>query len=261
MRYEHTTTEVSPTASGPPAAPTDRSAHPVTSVDELLRRARARLVRLTPWEAACELRDGRALLVDIRSEMLRRTQGEIPGSLVLERNVLEWRLDPLSDSRIEEAADHTLRAVVVCPQGYMSSLAAATLHDLGLYRATDIIGGFEAWAGAGLPVVPGPTMPGSYAAASPVAISLDPVRQRMLVDGVQVPLTRLEFRLLSELLRGNGRVVSREELRASIGDWSGSRSRSVDLHMHRIRRKLEPQAAMLLTTERGVGFRLRARPA
>jgi rhodanese-related sulfurtransferase len=267
-RYEHTTevTPVRPAAvTGTPAAvPTtsaDPPGHPFASVDELLRRARARLVRLTPREAAREQLDGRALLVDIRSEMTRRAQGEIPGSLILERNVLEWRLDPLSDWRVEEAVDHSLRVVLVCPQGYMSSLAAATLHDLGLYRATDIVGGFEAWAGAGLPVIPGPTMPGSYAAASPIAISLDPARQRMLVDGVPVPLTPLEFRLVSELLRSNGRVVSREELRASIGDWSGSRSRSVDLHMHRIRRKLEPQAAMLLTTERGVGFRLRARPA
>ncbi|WP_328916895.1 MULTISPECIES: winged helix-turn-helix domain-containing protein [unclassified Streptomyces] len=271
MRSEHTITQVAPSGpydgrpgagEGPPVArdsgPPARQ--PVVTVEELLRRARARLIRLTPEQAACEQAEG-ALLVDIRSEMLRRAHGEIPGSLVLERNVLEWRLDPLSDSRIEEAVDHALRVVLICPQGYMSSLAAATLHELGLSRATDVIGGFEAWAAAGLPVVPGPTMPGSYAAASPSVFSLDPARQRLLVDGSPVPLTRLEFRLISELLRSNGRVVSREELRASIGDWSGSRSRSVDLHVHRIRRKLEPHAATLLTTERGVGFRLRARPA
>jgi DNA-binding winged helix-turn-helix (wHTH) protein len=78
------------------------------------------------------------------------------------------------------------------------------------------------------------------------------------VDGAPVPLTRLEYRLLDELLRANGRVVTREELRSSIGDWPGSRSRSVDLHIHRIRRKLGPRAAALLATEWGVGFRLRA---
>lgn len=253
MQSEHTFNGRAP--AGRPAG------HRVVSVDELLRCARARLDRLTPRQAADELRDGGALLVDIRSEMLRRNQGEIPGSLVLERNVLEWRLDPLSDSRIDEAADHSLRVVVICPQGYMSSLAAATLQDLGLYRATDLVGGFEAWAAAGLPVTPGPTMPGSYVGSSPVAISLDPVRLHMLVAGTPISLTRLEFRLVSELLRSNGRVVSRAELRASIGEWSGSRSRSVDLHMHRIRRKLEPHATTLLTTERGVGFRLRALPA
>ncbi|MFC4030015.1 winged helix-turn-helix domain-containing protein [Streptomyces polygonati] len=244
---------------GPPAgSPGGRY---VLSVEELLRRARDRLVRLTPQQAADEQREGDALLVDIRSEMLRRAQGEIPGSLVLERNVLEWRLDPLSHWRIDEAADHSLRVVVVCPQGYMSSLAAATLQDLGMYRATDLDGGFEAWAAAGLPVTPGPTMPGSYVDPSPAAtISLDPVGQRILVAGTPIPLTRLEFRLVSELLRGNGRVVSRAELRASIGEWAGSRSRSVDLHMHRIRRKLEPHTTTLLTTERGVGFRLRVLP-
>jgi rhodanese-related sulfurtransferase len=243
-------------------SPAQRPAgHQAVPVTELLRRARARLDRLTPGQAAREQLDGDALLVDIRSEMVRRAHGEIPGSLVLDRNVLEWRLDPLSDWRVEEAVDHSLRAVIVCSQGYTSSLAASALHDLGLYRATDVVGGFEAWADAGLAVIPGPTLPGSYAATSPATISLDPARQRMLVDGRPVALTRLEFRLVTELLRGNGRVVSRAELRASIGDRSGSRSRSVDVHMHRIRRKLEPHAPALLTTERGVGFRLRARPA
>jgi DNA-binding response OmpR family regulator len=101
------------------------------------------------------------------------------------------------------------------------------------------------------------TAAGSHVAAAPSPISLDAVRQQMLVDGVPVPLTRLEYRLLNELMRANGRVVTREELRSSIGDWPGSRSRSVDLHIHRIRRKLGPRAASLLATEWGVGFRLR----
>ncbi|MFQ3555186.1 winged helix-turn-helix domain-containing protein [Streptomyces gramineus] len=82
----------------------------------------------------------------------------------------------------------------------------------------------------------------------------------MLVDGAPIALTPLEFRLLTALLRGNGRVITREDLRSGLGEWAGSRSRSVDLHIHRIRRKLGPRAAALLTTERGVGFRLRAAP-
>jgi DNA-binding response OmpR family regulator len=133
-------------------------------------------------------------------------------------------------------------------------------HDLGLLRATDIVGGYEAWRAAGLPVVPGATLPGSNVAAAPVRISLDPGAQRMLVDGAPVSLTPLEFRLLTTLLRGNGRVVSRDDLRAGLGEWAGSRSRSVDLHIHRIRRKLGPRAAELLTTQWGVGFCLRTAP-
>jgi len=242
----------------PTGAPPVPRGHP--SIDELLASARARLDRLTPEDAAAQLATG-ALLVDIRSEMVRRSEGEIPGSLIIDRNVLEWRLDPCSDWRIEEATDHTLRVVIVCQQGYMSSMAAAGLHDLGLLRATDIEGGYEAWRTAGLPVVPGVTMPGSYVAAAPARISLDPGGQRLLVDGVPVALTPLEFRLLTALVRGNGRVISREDLRTGLGEWAGSRSRSVDLHIHRIRRKLGPRAAGLLTTEWGVGFRLRAAPA
>ncbi|MFD8217312.1 winged helix-turn-helix domain-containing protein [Streptomyces sp. NPDC059697] len=230
------------------------------SIDDLLARARARLDRLAPENAARELADGAALLVDIRSDLVRRAEGEIPGSLIIDRNVLEWRLDPCSAWRVEEARGHDLRAVIMCSQGYMSSMAAAGLHDLGLRRATDIVGGYEAWRAAGLPVVPGATMPGSYVAAAPSLISLDPGGQRMLVDGAPVALTPLELRLHCALLRGNRRVIPREDLRAGLGEWAGSRSRSVDLHIHRIRRKLGPRAAALLTTERGVGFRLRATP-
>jgi rhodanese-related sulfurtransferase/DNA-binding winged helix-turn-helix (wHTH) protein len=228
------------------------------SIEEVLRAARARLDRLSPRQAAREQHDGAALIVDIRSEPTRRAEGEIPGALILERNVLEWRLDPTSPWRIEEAVDHGLRAIVICPEGYVSSLAAAGLHDVGLHRATDVVGGFEAWREAGCPVVRSVTMAGSYVAEAPGAIGLDPARQRMVVDGLPVALTRLEYRLMDELLRANGRVVSRDELRSAIGDWPGSRSRSVDLHIHRIRRKLGPSAARLLATEWGVGFRLRA---
>ena len=238
--------------------PPDRDADSSRTIEEVLRAARARLDRLTPHQAAREQQAEGALIVDIRAELTRRAEGEIPGSLILERNVLEWRLDPTSPWRIEEA-DHALRAIVVCPEGYVSSLAAAALKDVGLHRATDLVGGFAAWRDAGCPVVRGVTMAGSYVAAAPGMISLDSGRQQMLVDGVPVALTRLEYRLMDELLRANGRVVARDELRSSIGDWPGSRSRSVDLHIHRIRRKLGPHAAGLLTTEWGVGFRLRAR--
>jgi rhodanese-related sulfurtransferase/DNA-binding winged helix-turn-helix (wHTH) protein len=241
--------------------PAKRDENSSGTIEAVLRAARSRLDRLTPHEAAREQQVAGALIVDIRSEPDRRAEGEIPGSLILERNVLEWRLDPTSPWRIEEAVDHSLRVIVVCPEGYVSSLAAAALKDIGLHRATDLADGFEAWRDAGCPVVRSVTMAGSYVAAAPGMISLDSGRQRMLVDGVPVPLTRLEYRLMDELLRANGRVVTRDELRSSIGDWPGSRSRSVDLHIHRIRRKLGPRAAALLSTEWGVGFRLRARTA
>lgn len=237
-------------------ARTSSAAQAATSIDAVLRAARSRLERLTAAQAAREQAEG-ALIVDIRSEPARRAEGEIPGALILERNVLEWRLDPTSGSRIAEAADHALRAIIVCPEGYVSSLAAAGLQDIGLHRATDVVGGFEAWRAGGFAVVRSVTKSGSYVAAAPSVIGLDAARQQLIVDGAAIPVTRLEYRLLDELLRADGRVVTREELRSSIGDWPGSRSRSVDLHIHRIRRKLGARAA-LLETAWGVGFRLRA---
>jgi rhodanese-related sulfurtransferase len=122
------------------------------SVDALLARARARLRRLEPAEAADAVARRGALLVDTRPEWQRRAEGEIPGALLIERNHLEWRLDPQSDARIPEAVDHDVEVIVVCSEGYASSLAAASLQDLGLHRATDLIGGFRAWKDAGLPV-------------------------------------------------------------------------------------------------------------
>jgi rhodanese-related sulfurtransferase len=119
-------------------------------VQELLEEARAKLVRLHPREVA-QARDSGALLVDIRPQAQRAQEGGIPGALVIERNVLEWRLDPESEWRIPEADSHDREVVVICSEGYTSSLAAASLHDLGLVRATDLIGGFKAWAAAGLP--------------------------------------------------------------------------------------------------------------
>jgi rhodanese-related sulfurtransferase len=95
------------------------------------------------------------LLVDIRPAWQRADEGEIPGALLIERNHLEWRLDPSTDAGIPEAVDHDVEFIVVCSEGYSSSLAAANLHDLGLHRATDLIGGFVAWRAAGFPVLDG----------------------------------------------------------------------------------------------------------
>jgi rhodanese-related sulfurtransferase len=121
------------------------------TIDEVVERARRRLLRVTPEQAAAELAQG-ALLVDTRTESQRAVQGEIPGAIVIDRTVLEWRLDPASPSRIDRATDHQVRVIVVCAEGYSSSLAAASLQDIGLVNATDLIGGFEAWNAAGLPV-------------------------------------------------------------------------------------------------------------
>ena len=119
-------------------------------IDDVLEEARARLHRFDPAQAARAVERG-ALLVDIRPQWQRAADGEIPGALVIERNHLEWRLDPSSDARIPEAVDHDVEIVLVCSEGYASSLAAASLQDLGLHRATDLDGGFLAWRAAGLP--------------------------------------------------------------------------------------------------------------
>ena len=113
-------------------------------VDVLLAAARARLDRVPP-ERLAEERDAGALIIDIRPVEQRTRDGELPWAVVVERNALEWRLDPLSDHRIPEVSGHDDRIVLVCNEGYGSSLAAATLHDIGLHRATDLIGGFQAW--------------------------------------------------------------------------------------------------------------------
>ncbi|WP_406399234.1 rhodanese-like domain-containing protein [Streptomyces sp. NBC_00879] len=120
-------------------------------IDELLERVREDLDRVEPKDAFAAATDG-ALLVDIRYAALRERDGLIPGALVVERNELEWRLDPRGSHRAPEAVSHDLRVVVVCNEGYASSLAAASLRQLGLHRATDLIGGFQAWKSAGLPV-------------------------------------------------------------------------------------------------------------
>ncbi len=121
------------------------------SIAEILQAARARLDRLDPVRALAAQRDG-AVLVDIRPAAQRARTGVIPGALVIERNVLEWRFDPASDARLPLADRYDLPVVVYCEEGYTSSLAAAALQDLGLHRATDLAGGISAWRIAGLPV-------------------------------------------------------------------------------------------------------------
>lgn len=119
------------------------------SIDQLLIEARSRLARLTPHEAHRAQQDG-AVLVDIRPEASREAEGCLPGSVVIERTVLEWRLDPASPARLP-IASYDLHVVIVCNEGYSSSLAAATLQDLGMHKATDLDGGYRAWKAAGLP--------------------------------------------------------------------------------------------------------------
>ena len=131
---------------------TDAAPAPAGSrtIDQLLAEARARLDRLSPLQASRAAREG-AVLVDIRPAAQRAAEGEIPGTLIVERNVLEWRFDPASDARLPQAS-YDLQVVVVCSEGYTSSLAAAALQDLGIRGATDLDGGFRAWQAAGLPV-------------------------------------------------------------------------------------------------------------
>lgn len=113
-------------------------------IDELLAQARTRLDRVHPAGLAGEFAAG-ALIVDTRPIEQRRRDGELPGAVVIDRNVLEWRLDPSSPHRRPEVTGYDRRIVIVCAEGYSSSLAAATLRDLGLHRATDLEGGFLAW--------------------------------------------------------------------------------------------------------------------
>ncbi len=126
-----------------------------TSVDTMLADARGGLDRVTPEQAEAELRAG-AMLVDIRPFANRAAEGEIAGAVPVERIVLEWRLDPASEHRLPGVTTNT-RVIVLCNEGYSSSLAARDLRLLGVHRATDLIGGFRAWLAAGLPVVPGGT--------------------------------------------------------------------------------------------------------
>lgn len=114
------------------------------TVNDLLAAARARLDRPDPRKAAAMVEQG-AILVDTRPGWQREQEGELPGALIIERNHIEWRLDPSSDARIPQATDHDVTWILFCSEGYSSSLAAASLQDIGLHNATDIDGGYQAW--------------------------------------------------------------------------------------------------------------------
>jgi rhodanese-related sulfurtransferase len=123
------------------------------TVDELLADARAKLDRLEPREALAAVESGEALIVDIRADSQRAADGVVPGAAFIPRNVIEWRVDPATDYG-DERLTSGKRVVVMCNEGYQSSLVAATLQELGLEGATDLAGGFQAWRGAELPVEP-----------------------------------------------------------------------------------------------------------
>ncbi len=114
-------------------------------IDELLESVRAELDRVRPADLDREIADG-AVVVDIRPFEQRLRSGHLPGAIVVDRNVLEWRLDPTCPYRLPEATGHDVRYIIVCDEGYSSSLAAASLRQLGLTRATDLVGGYQAWA-------------------------------------------------------------------------------------------------------------------
>lgn len=220
------------------------------SVDELLWDARTGLDRYSPARALAAQNRG-ALLVDIRPHAQRALEGEIPGALVLERNVLEWRLDPTSSASIPEAS-YDLEVVVVCSEGYTSSLAAATLQVLGLSRATDLEGGFVAWRDSGLPTVAGGTPAGERSGDR--LLSVDTDRWEVRVRGELVHLTRQEFKVLAALHEARGIVVARDRM-ADLLDVYPATTRALDVHVCRLRAKLG-EAGDALVTVRGIGWRL-----
>jgi len=127
------------------------------TVEQLLDEARSRIRRFSPSDARAALGRG-AILIDIRPDAQRSADGEVPEARVVPRNVLEWRLDPASEDRDREAARRDVPLILMCDEGYQSSLAAATLLRLGL-DAGDLAGGFQAWRSAGLPVTRQPRRP------------------------------------------------------------------------------------------------------
>jgi rhodanese-related sulfurtransferase len=124
-------------------------------INELLTQVREGVTRVEPSEVAAAVRTG-ALLVDTRTEKQRRLQGELPDAIVIDRTVLEWRLDPQNESCISEVSDYSQRIIVACQQGFSSSIAAHSLRSIGLLAATDMVGGVEKWLLDGLPTRPGP---------------------------------------------------------------------------------------------------------
>ncbi len=114
------------------------------SIANILAEARQSLLRVTPEMLSGERENG-TLIVDIRPVEQRQRDGDLPGAIVIDRNVLEWRLDPSSEHRIPQVTGYDIRIVIVCNEGYSSSLAAAVLQKLGLHQAVDMIGGYQAW--------------------------------------------------------------------------------------------------------------------
>jgi rhodanese-related sulfurtransferase len=239
------------------------------SVLDLLASARSVLGRLDPAEAHTAWRAG-ATLVDIRPAAQRREEGEVPGALIVERNVLEWRFDPASEARLPEAA-YDLQVLVLCSEGYTSSLAAYALQQLGVRRATDVIGGFQAWKHAGLPTTHTDHVVAGVPAQGPPALSVvrvsdtgDDVGEVVVnrdhrsvhVADRELELTRMEFDLLAHLVETPHRVHTRSQLLGTLWEssWDGG-TRTVDVHVHRLRSKLGSPWARSLVTVRGVGYR------
>ena len=235
------------------------------SIIDLLAAARSGLVRLDPQAARSAWAAG-GLLVDIRPAHQRAEEGEVPGALVVERNVLEWRFDPRSDARLPEAS-YDLHVIILCSEGYTSSLAAHALQQLGIRRATDVVGGFQAWARAGLPTTGVPGAPvrlaavphqGDGSADGVPALHVDRDRRTVHVRGEEIELTRREFDLLAHLVDQPQRVLTRRHLLDAVWQSVPGRTggtRTVDVHVHRLRGKLGPAYADALVTVRGVGYR------
>ena len=238
-----------------------------TSVVDLLAAARSGLLRLDPVPAQRACENG-AVLVDIRPAAQRAEEGDVPGALLVERNVLEWRFDPASEARLP-IASYDLHVIVLCSEGYTSSLAAAALQQVGVRRATDVIGGFLAWQQAGLPTSGGPApRPSLSLVPTPSAapddgyddgagrLRVDTVARRAMVAGRELDLTRLEFDLLAHLVAAPQRVHTRTALLSALWDGRGDAgSRTVDVHVHRLRSKLGDSDGRALQTVRGVGYR------
>jgi rhodanese-related sulfurtransferase len=235
------------------------------SIVDMLADARSGLLRLDPPRAVAACLDG-AVLVDIRPAAQRAEEGDVPGALLIERNVLEWRFDPTSDARLP-IASYDLHVVVLCSEGYTSSLAAFALQQVGVHRATDVIGGFQAWRAAGLPTSGGPPVrpalslvpepsPAADDDALPGDLRVDGDERRATVEGRELELTRLEFDLLAHLVAAPNRVHTRAALLSTLWDGRGENgSRTVDVHVHRLRHKLGDRVGLALQTVRGVGYR------
>jgi len=156
VRYALTDGELRPVTEeslATPATGSDRKAPPRRpGIETTLEAIRRRLHRLSATEAHAAAGTAETVLIDIRPFAQRVQQGTVPGALVIERNVLEWRFDPVSTARLPFVSGYDLQPVILCSEGYASSLAAASLQEIGLWRATDVIGGFSAWRDAGLPI-------------------------------------------------------------------------------------------------------------